>query len=74
MREQVETHMGTEKQIAKAAMMTEDWKQNQNRSEEMPTQSMKTAVKLSLVQGDKPENIIPVTSNDVTQDLMMIIT
>lgn len=56
-REQVETHLRSEKQIAKAAMMTEDWKQNQDRTEEMPTQSMKTAVKLSLVQGDKPENL-----------------
>lgn len=56
-RDHVETNMCMENQIAKAAMMTEDWKQGENRSEEMPTQSMKTAVKLSLVQGDKPENL-----------------
>lgn len=54
-REHIETNMSMEKQIAKAAMMTEDWKQD--RTNEMPTQSMKTAIKLSLVQGDKPENL-----------------
>lgn len=54
-RENVEVNMGMEKQIAKAAMMTEDWKQEHE--DKMPSQSMKTAVKLSLVQSDKPENL-----------------
>lgn len=56
-REQIEKNMNMEKQIAKAAMMTEDWKHDYQdaRSEEMPTQSMKTAVKLSLVKGEKTD-------------------
>ena len=51
-REEVETNLVIEKQIAKAAMITEDWRE-ENQSTPQKAENMKTAVKLSLIKGDK---------------------
>lgn len=53
-REQTEAHLKTESQIAKAAMITEDWK-SENESNPMPAKSMHEAVKLSLIKGTKED-------------------
>lgn len=50
-REKVESKLTMEKQIAKAAMITEDWR-TENKVTPMKTKNMKTAVKLSLIKSD----------------------
>ena len=50
-REKVEDKLTMEKQIAKAAMITEDWR-NENQETPMKSKNMKTAVKLSLIKSE----------------------
>ena len=50
-REQIESKLVLEKQIAKAAHITEDWKE-ENAHEPMKAKNMKQAVKLSLIKND----------------------
>ena len=53
-RTQIESMLKFEKQISKAAMITEDWKL-ENSNDKMPAKSMKHAVKLSLVKSPNDE-------------------
>jgi enoyl-CoA hydratase len=53
-RAQIETMLEFEKQISKAAMITEDWKV-ENQDNKMPAKSIKEAVKLSLVKSEEDE-------------------
>jgi len=53
-REKIEAQMKVSTQIAKAAMVTEDWKiESRTPNAEMPAASMKSAVKLSLIKSDE---------------------
>ncbi len=52
-RTSMENMLTFENQIAKAAMITEDWKES-DMEESMPAKSMKEAIKLSLVKDDSP--------------------
>ena len=55
-REEVEEQLKTSTQIAKAAMMTEDWKaSSQEVAQTMPAPSMKSAVKLSLLKNEQSD-------------------
>ena len=56
-RENIEAKLILEKQIAKAAMITEDWKE-ENAGDSMKAKNLKEAVRLSLVK-DKPEPDLP---------------
>jgi len=51
-RENIEAKLVLEKQIAKAAMITEDWRE-ENLTEPMKAKNMKEAVKLSLVKKEQ---------------------
>ncbi len=53
-REHIEQMHTFEKQVAKAAMITEDWKA-ENTQEPMEPKSVKTAVKLSIVKGNSTD-------------------
>lgn len=55
-REHIESRFLLEKQIAKAAMMTEDWK-DENVGMPMKAKNMKQAVKLSLLKKDKDNDL-----------------
>ena len=54
-RVQTENMLQFERQISKAAMITEDWKE-ENTENKMPAKNMKTAVKLSLVKTEQDKN------------------
>lgn len=55
-REQIESKLVLEKQIAKAAHITEDWKE-ENSGDPMKAKNMKEAVKLSLVKKESESDL-----------------
>ncbi|MBD64488.1 MAG: hypothetical protein CME62_04735 [Halobacteriovoraceae bacterium] len=57
-REEVESKLANESKIAKAAMVSEDWK-DENLNNPMPANSMKTAVKLSIVKDNDQDQDLP---------------
>ena len=54
-RPQIESMLKFEKQISKAAMITEDWKA-ENNTNKMPAKHMKEAVKLTLVKDNQDDS------------------
>jgi enoyl-CoA hydratase/carnithine racemase len=56
-RPQTETMLNFEKQIAKAAMISEDWKIKEEDEGPMKAKNMKTAVKLSLIKNEADDNL-----------------